>query len=461
MITYNEILKLDGIEKIHGELPCSGDEVVSLSTDTRRIGPGESFLGIDGENFRPMRFLSDLKDSPLIIYNYNDENEVLITGSSNDSMFLGVKDSVRFLQGIARAIADKFTGQGGKLIAISGSNGKTTTKEMLYHILKSVEPRVVCTQKNNNNHIGVPLSLLQIRPGEKFCILELGSNHPGEIRLLCDISQPNVGITTNIGDTHLEFFDNRRNVFKEEGYLYTALKNSKDESKIFFKNEDDEFLGTLPNDTFVVNYGESSGDLCIERSFNGAKVVINGEEFKIENSNITGEHNFLNLALSFGVAKILTTHKSADLINAAKHFVPTTNRSQWIKYAQADIFLDAYNANPSSMRAAIIGFKNDTISKNIKLEETLLVLGDMNELGDGASMYHNELGLFCKAEGFLNAIFIGKHSKAFNSGFGGRGTEINSVKDITNSFEQQLSKYKRVFIKGSRSLQLESLLDIN
>ncbi|MBC77324.1 MAG: hypothetical protein CME64_15065 [Halobacteriovoraceae bacterium] len=461
MITYNEILNLQGIEIKHGELNVSGDECPVVSTDTRTINSGEVFLGIDGERFRPMRFLSKLDDCPLIIYNYTEENEELVRKSNLSSLFLGVKDSIKFLQDISSKVAEKFVNSGGKLIAISGSNGKTTTKEMLFHILKSFEERVVCTQKNNNNHIGVPLSLLQIRPGEKYCILELGSNHPGEIKVLCDIARPNIGITTNIGDTHLEFFNNRKNVFKEEGYLFTAISSSEDQAKLFFKNEDDEFLGTLPNDDFVVNYGESSEGIEIKRSFNEVKVKIGEVSYTLKNKNITGEHNFLNLGLSFGISKMISTVGDNVLIEASQSFVPTTNRSQWISYEGVDIFLDAYNANPSSMQAAILGFKHDSISKNISLEEVLLILGDMNELGQGAATHHEELGKFCKAQGCKNIVFVGNHSKNFNRGFGGNAVEVNSSKEFSKEFKRELSKYKRAFLKGSRSLQLESLVDIN
>ncbi|MCO4756274.1 MAG: UDP-N-acetylmuramoyl-tripeptide--D-alanyl-D-alanine ligase, partial [Bacteriovoracaceae bacterium] len=390
------------------------------------------------------------------------ENDALANASENKTMFVAVEDSVKFFQAIANKIAKNFVEAGGKLIAISGSNGKTTTKEMLFHIVHSLESRTVCTQKNNNNHIGVPLSLLQLRNDEKICILELGSNHPGEIKLLCDIAEPNIGITTNIGDTHLEFFDNQENVFKEEGYLYYAIEKSRDENKIFFKNCDDVHLSTLKDASFVINFGKNpQNSLRIERDHRSVEVSIKDKFFNITNTHITGEHNFLNLGLAFGVARHVLDCKDSEILEAAQSFRPTKNRSEWIRFNNTDVFLDAYNANPSSMRAAIAAFKQDSLAESLELKETLLILGDMNELGDNSVSYHKGLGEFCAEQGFSEVVFIGRHSSDYNEGFNGKGLEFETVNSFLEALPKHINSYKRVFLKGSRSLQLESIVDIN
>lgn len=466
MITLKEISKLEGAKEGFGKTFDSNLKL-SFSTDSRNLNEGEAFLAIDGERFKPMRFLEKLEGCPLVIYTDNDENRSIALENKESFYFLPVVDSIKFLQNIASFFAEKFVENGGKLIAISGSNGKTTTKEMLFHLLEAIEPETVCTQKNNNNHIGVPLSLLQIKESTKFCVLELGSNHPGEIKVLCDIAKPNVGVTTNIGDTHLEFFKNRKNVFKEEGYLFHALEKSEDPKKLFFINKDDPFLSSIKPNDFSRTYGADSGnDIQIKRSFDHALITgalleeAPSKALKIENSHITGEHNFLNLALAFSIAKELTCAEEKSLLAAAKNFRPTSNRSEWLSIGDSKIFLDAYNANPTSMKAAIKGFLDSCSSEGFKAEDLGLVLGDMNELGEDAAVFHRELGVFCKNLGLVNMFFIGRYANDYNAGFGGTGEEFPSAEEFGAKRKERFLAYKRSFIKGSRSLQLESIPDI-
>lgn len=461
MITLNEMLALSGVKEAFGHPPDMQAEL-SISTDTRTIKNGQAFLAIDGDRYRPLEFLERTGCAPIVIYSKTKENDKLARAHQENCFFVAVSDSVEFLQNIGRAVASKFVSSGGKLVAISGSNGKTTTKEMLFHILKSVEPETVCTQKNNNNHIGVPLTLLQINEKTKFCVLELGSNHPGEIELLCDIAKPNVGVTTNIGDTHLEFFHDRESVFKEEGYLYYAIEKCRDPGKVFFKNMDDEYLKSLPGADFAVSYGQDpSNDIVLKRTFKSASVEISGTTREIENDEVTGEHNFLNMGLAFAMAKHLTRAADKKLLAAVESFAPTKNRSEWIQFEGVKIFLDAYNANPSSMKAAITAFKDKALDQGLSLTEVALILGDMNELGDKASDYHRDLGAFCKEEGFSNIFFIGRFSEDYNAGCLGIGEELSSVDDFGTKHKERLLGHKLALIKGSRSLQLESIVDIN
>lgn len=457
MITLSELLKLKGIKNSFGKKPKL-DDSLSFSTDTRTIKDGESFIAIDGPSFKPMKFASQLNRAPVIVYRDAEENNKFAKANEGNSFFIAVEDDIRFLQTIANAIAEKFKARGGKLIAISGSNGKTTTKEMLFHILASSVGNVVCTQKNNNNHIGVPITLFQIKQQIKYCILELGSNHPGEIKTLCEIANPNYAISTNIGDTHLEFFGNRENVFKEEGYPFYHMKNNGEENKIFFLNRDDELLSTLPVDSFVKTYGSDSSNNCVLEVTHD-KAVVNS--IILENNKLTGEHNFFNLGIAFYIAQILTGNNPEQLKDFAKSFKPTSNRSEWLKIKNSCVFLDAYNANPSSMKAAILGFKQKCLSEGVSLENMAFVLGDMNELGDNGADFHKDLGSFCAQEGLINLIFVGKFSADYNSGCNGCGEEYPDAKSLKDDAKFDLFKSKRVFIKGSRSLQLESIVDIS
>ncbi|MEX0798175.1 MAG: Mur ligase family protein, partial [Bacteriovoracaceae bacterium] len=335
MNTLKEILGLPGVKESFGKT-VREDSPLSISTDSRTIHSGQSFLALEGAKFKPMKFLEQLEQAPVVFYEKNPFNDKLARQARDKHFFVAVNDSVRFLQDIGSLAAKSFVSNGGKLIAIAGSNGKTTTKEMLFHLLKSFEPETVCTKKNNNNHIGVPLTLLQIESKTKFCVLELGSNHPEEIRFLCEISCPNIGVVTNIGDTHLEFFGSREEVFKEEGSLYEAIDNSSWASKLFFLNTDDQFLSQLPKKKHVIAYGKDDGnDIQVNASFDHALLRLEQGFEKTElcllNDNITGEHNFINLSVAFIMARRLLKRTSKDLLAKAQSFVPTSNRSEWIE----------------------------------------------------------------------------------------------------------------------------------
>ncbi len=454
MLYSEDIKKCESFVDLIGEI--EPNYKLDISTDSRSINPGQTFLAITGEKFNAMNFLNSIVDKKvkLVIYTDTSENNQIVEKYKNDFVFIKTKNSILFLQEITRILSDRFQDNGGKLIAISGSNGKTTTKEMLYHLLKTVHPETICTQKNNNNHIGVPLTLLQITSKTKYAIVELGSNHPGEIETLCNIVNPKYGVTTNIGDTHLEFFENRENVFKEEGYLYYAVKNCGKEKNLFFQNIDDEFLQTLDREDFVSTYGlcPSDDQFFIDKE----KLLIknNSHEYTLNNRFITGKHNFYNLCLAFVVAKSLDPANTQKFISSCENFKPTANRSEWIVKDNSKIFLDAYNANPSSMRAAIDGFLD------VAGKDYCLIIGDMNELGRGASKYHADLATELRGRGIKNIYFVGRHANDFQSGYSDAKV-YSTAKELKSEFLKSiLNNYKYIFIKGSRSLQLESILDI-
>jgi len=433
---------------------------VELSSDTRSYKSPQTFLAITGEKFNAVNFVNQVieKGCQYIIYTDTPENETLILPYLDMCTFIKTIDSITFLQEFTHLIGDKFKAGGGKLIGVSGSNGKTTTKEMLFHLLKNMNDNTICTQKNNNNHIGVPLTLLQINQETDYAIIELGSNHPGEIKLLCEIANPNIGITTNIGDTHLEFFENQANVFLEEGYLYHHMQSKQKEKTSFFVNEDDQYLQTYDKREDSYSYGFNGRDYQFEINKNTATVKNGDQRYTFSNSNITGNHNFYNLCLAFIVAREITDYKSEDLLKLCENFKPTENRSQWIKKQGVEIFLDAYNANPSSMRAAVSGFMDHVELNN----QSCLILGDMNELGNNAAKFHQDIGEELKSSPAGRIIFVGRFAADYNAGCGGKGSCYNSIDELKSEFSNSiLNNFKYIFIKGSRSLQLEQLLDIN
>lgn len=450
---------------ISGEMTS---DLLGFCHDTRNYQQPSFFVAYPGAKYNPLEHIGPIleKGCPVVVYSEDPNNEKLIYSYKEKfkyTAFVKVKDSITFTQELSSTHTKQWQNKGGYLFAISGSNGKTTHKEMLSFVLNQVFPgEVESTQKNNNNHLGVPFTLLQIKPQTKICILELGSNHPGEIKVLCDIANPQGGLVTNIGATHLEFFDNLENVFHEEAYLYQDLINKNPKKMFFLKNLDDEYLQTLPSAAGVKTFSQSTSDADFYFQINAPQVSVS--EYKntqiLSNTHIAGNHNFSNLATAFVIAQHLFPAEKSKILKACSEFRPTFNRSQWQKILNIDVFLDAYNANPSSMKVALEGFFDEIKRHKIDESKVVLFIGDMNELGSESENYHIELGHFLKKWPLAKVVFIGRFSSLYSKGRPECLTfpyvkEIDSAKwrEITNNATH-------AFIKGSRSLQLESLLAI-
>lgn len=464
------MINLDHIKNcpsVNGKNDLEGK--LNFFTDTRKYQNPGAFVAIPGAKVNPLDVISSLLETgcPLVVYQSSVENHTkveVLKAKYPGTQFLEVSDSVTFLQELTNLHIREWKKSriGNTVFAISGSNGKTTHKEMLSHILKEVlSGKIVATEKNNNNHLGVPLTLLGVTEETRTVVLELGSNHPGEIKVLCDIAEPNSGITTNIGATHLEFFGSEEKVFEEEGYLYHAVKNVTSGKGFYLINIDDQFLRRFQPFPGAVTYGEDPLAMAkISYLDFGARINFQGQTFIAENKSITGKHNKLNLVTCLFIACQLYPEHKERFVEACKTFLPTKNRSEWIEFEGSSIYLDAYNANPSSMKAALDGFKDSVLSQGKKLSESCIVLGDMNELGDSTPQYHREIGEYVKHLGFPNVFFIGRFAHHYQQGYP-QGMTRSSSADFKNEYRKDcLKKYRVHFIKGSRSLQLESLFDI-
>ncbi len=449
--------------------PSRPNGSMPFCTDTRKYKHPSVFIAIPGAKVNPLDVISALLDQgcPIVVYQKSAENDAkaqALSGKYKNTEFIPVTDSVTFLQEYSHhhIVEWKALDPRNTVFAISGSNGKTTHKEMLSHILSSVFPgKVTFTEKNNNNHLGVPLTLFQVSHEMNFVVLELGSNHPGEIQVLCDIAVPNAGLTTNIGATHLEFFGTEKEVFLEEGLLYHAVKQNTKGAGFYLINKDDPFLKTFDKTAGSVTYGSASeAEARISFLENGASILYKGKTLTAKNDNITGQHNKLNLITCLFIAAHFYPERESKLIEAVTTFKPTKNRSQWMNFEGKEVFLDAYNANPSSMKAALQGFKESVIAKGMKLAESCVVLGDMNELGDNTPAYHEDLGRYVKDLGFANAYFVGRFSQFYKKGYPEGKTSEGSAQFKDEYRKDCLKQYAIHFIKGSRSLQLESLFDI-
>ena len=445
------------------------NQQMKFYTDSRLYTHPGAFVAIPGAKVNPLDLIQSLLNQhcPVVVFQKSPENDEKVNDLKKkfpQTSFVEVKDSVTFLQELTHLHINEWKKSDHRhtVFAISGSNGKTTHKEMLSHILKSIRPgKIVSTEKNNNNHLGVPLTLLNVSSETEMVVLELGSNHPGEIKVLCDIASPNAGLTTNIGATHLEFFGTEEEVFHEEGYLYYAVKSLSQEKGFYLINLDDPYLSRLPSFKSSITYGENSNAMArINFLENGAQITFQGQALSVTNDFITGRHNKCNLITCAFIACHFYPQERSQIIQAAKNFKPTKNRSEWINFEDRPVYLDAYNANPSSMKAALEGFKEAVLEKKISLDEACIVLGDMNELGESGHKYHLEIGQFIKSLGFQHVYFVGRYAGSYLEGFPHGHGRVSASQFKSEYRSDVLKQYRIHFIKGSRSLQLESLFDI-
>lgn len=480
---FNQLSSILGIKN---KLP---DGEYSISTDSRQYSSGEIFVALNGENFKGIDFIPAVleKGCELIVYNQDEEEKINLLADGHPSVcWVKVKDTIIFLQELARSqVINWVKRTNGQVIGITGSNGKTTNKDMLFHFLNSLFPgKVWATQKNFNNHIGVPKTLFALRPEHQIAIVEMGSNHPGEMEPLCEAAMPHAGIITNIGDSHLEFFNNREGVFNEKRVLFDQVMKNTSGKGLFIINSDDIFLQQLPRNEGVLTFSASMIDsgsvrVMVLPSINRPRKFEMQPQYDLQNEYILGEHNFTNLGATFLLACALFPDKKDELLAAARSFRPTANRSCWVEDKNKKrYFLDAYNANPSSMRSALTSMIEYLKGHNISIDRQFYLLGDMNELGESAASLHMEVGRLVYTLGIRSVAFIGRYSDFYYQGYlqgqkehGGKAVKQdnssnNSVivcdsKDVfVNNFWAKMRKnFDYFFIKGSRGAKLESLLE--
>jgi UDP-N-acetylmuramoyl-tripeptide--D-alanyl-D-alanine ligase len=464
-INLQEVLKLEEVLGCFNLKSDCENFISHISIDSRKVTSNCMFVAMKGERHDSHDYIEPLcrnSQVGLIVAENYKEKILILSKIYPEIIFIDVKNSKKFLRQIARLISEDFQNGGGVLFAISGSNGKTTTKEMISFLLTELGYHVIKTEKNNNNDIGVPLTLFQIEENTEFAIVELGSNHPGEIKTLCDIIQPRFGFTTNIGETHLEFFDCKEHVFIEEAYLSYAIAQNQERTKIFFVNNDDEYLKRI------------KGDHCIDLQSKHHKIVTSNSEgkiqfandtLKVENQFLIGDYNFYNLTSSCLIVHYLTKVDLKKIVSLAKEFKSSMKRSEWVVFKESRVFLDAYNANPSSMKLAINAFYK--LKESAPEKDYSLIVGDMNELGSKSHDFHYELGQFVGKMNFEKVVFVGRFRLDFEKGYFLSGKKDNLISyhttesAINDRNRFTLGHKNKIFmIKASRSLQLEQLIDI-
>lgn len=451
---------LSPTDEIVGEI---GKFSKNLCFDSRLFKEGEIFFALKGETHDAFDFVDQVmeKNCDLCILELGQANILKvqeIRAKKSEVTFVMVANSTFFLQTLCSFRLERWRNGADKniVMAITGSNGKTTSKEMISFLLERLFPKkILKTEGNFNNHLGVPMTLCRLEDEHQVAVIEMGTNHPGEVLALCEIAKPDSGLITNIGAAHLEFFKSEEGVFEEKSYLFNFIKNNPRKRSLMLINNDDKYLSTLPDHKLAIRVGKE-GDYQIEVMGENVSIKIGDENIEYENMHIKEKYNVANLALAVVYVHAHFPERAYDIALAASQFeIPEMNRSQWKMWCGKRVFLDAYNANPSSMRASIESF-----TSSIGKERGICILGDMNELGEKEKTFHCELGRFVSEFG-VSAVFIGRFAKDFSSGYRGEIHSFATLQEFRRDASKILRPYNNIMIKGSNSLHLESILDIN
>ena len=401
-----------------------------VDTDTRKIRPNSIYFALKGENFNGNMFAKEAIQKGAS-YSIVDEKEY-----ATDNNIILVDDVLTVLQELAKYHRSQIT---FPILALTGSNGKTTSKELINCVL-SKKFKTGATIGNLNNHIGVPLTILSFDPLTEFGIVEMGANHLNEIAFLSDIAKPDFGYITNFGKAHLEGFGSVEGVIKGKSELYQFIRNNK--KKVFINPQDKKQLD-LTKDLDTIFFNKT---ITLKSSKPFLNVVF--ENIDIQ-SNLIGDYNFDNIACAITIGNYFGV-KTLDIKEAIESYVPTNNRSQIIETAQNKIILDAYNANPTSIEAALKSFSNlEDIHK-------VVVLGDMFELGHEAATEHQKIADLAASLYFDKLFFVGENFKNIKGNY----TTFNAIEDLKHHLTALKLRDTIILIKGSRGMALERLLTI-
>jgi len=416
-----------------------------VSIDTRTISKGDIFFALKGPNFDGNKYASVALEAGAryaVVDNHEIEGVI-----SNLSEFILVDDVLTTLQDLASYHREKSKAE---IIAITGSNGKTTTKELLASVLGS-ENEIIFTKGNLNNHIGVPLTLLTIKATTSIAIVEMGANHIGEIKDLCQIAKPDYGFITNIGKAHLEGFGSLEGVRIGKGELYRDIK---ERGGRLFVNSNDNVLVELADEFSLTSfYGneDSFGGIMIDLVEVNNQIHVSfewkGTPYS-EMINLYGAYNYpnilaaLNIGYHFGISP-------PSALQALASYIPKNSRSQIVRTEFNEIYLDAYNANPSSMKEALKAFSK------INGKNKIVILGDMFELGTTSEEAHQQIADLA-SRNFNDVILIGSHFEKTN----GIPVRFRSTDLFIQHLSEKPIKGKTILLKGSRSMALERLLEI-
>ena len=410
-----------------------------VSTDTRSITPGAVFFALRGEKFNGNELANEALDKGACCAVVDEE------AWAKDGRYLLVQDSLQTLQQLARHHRDQLN---IPVVALTGSNGKTTTKELIHAVLGQ-RYRVLATAGNLNNHIGVPLTLLAIDHTIEIAVIEMGANHAGEIAHLCKLANPTHGLITNIGKAHIGTFGGMDNIIKGKSELYAHL--AKHQGTVWINSQNQlltNMAGWFKDPLF---YPARNDFYHCELLAADPYVKVRTEEGEIISTNLIGAYNFENVAAALCVAKFfkVDSHKAAE---AMRNYVPANMRSQVIKRGSNTIILDAYNANPSSMEAAIASLSH------MPAEHKVAILGDMFELGEETEQAHRRLAAWLEAAKIGEVYLCGQLIRpAFLHQPGVKYFETREL--LINYLKEHPIRNSTILVKASRGMALEHIID--
>ena len=406
------------------------------STDTRKIKDKCIFFALKGSNFNGNSFALQALENGA---DFAVVDEIL---SKKNKRLIDVQNVLQTLQDLASFHREYLK---IPIIGLTGSNGKTTTKEFVNKVL-STRYRTVATKGNLNNHIGVPLTLLSMNSSTEIGVVEMGANHPGEIATLCEIAQPDYGYITNFGKAHLEGFKSLEGVIRAKSELYDFLIRKKG---TLFLNCDDPVQQKRMDYEHTFTFG-SSGDPNIKITFGKTALAsISFQKITIQ-SNLTGQYNASNIAAAFAVGLFFEIAPE-DAKTAIEAYDPQENRSQIIGKGSNRIIMDAYNANPTSMAAALENLEN--LSATTKVA----ILGDMFEVGDSSEEEHQQIANILKDSNIDEAYLIGNNF--YQTDGGSKIKKFRDFAEIKTFLRTKSFKNATILLKGSRGMALERVLE--
>ena len=411
-------------------------ECENISTDSRFITKNSLFFALKGDNF-------DGNEYALEALNKGAKYAIIDNPSLKNPRFIKVENVLKSLQALSTFHRTKLINT--TIVALTGSNGKTTSKELINSVL-SCKYKTSSTIGNLNNHIGVPITLLNIKTTSEFAVVEMGANHLREISFLTNLIKPDVGYITNFGKAHLEGFVDLNGVIKGKTELYDwLLKNN----RIILINNDDVIQDKFNNDNSITFGINKKSHYNFTKSIIKNYISVSYKDTKI-NSLLIGDYNSSNI----GAAIALGLYFKISIKNikkAIESYIPRNNRSQIIDKKKQKIILDAYNANPSSMIAAIESFLDMNGSKAV-------VLGDMLELGHESSSLHLEIINYC-LKSKINKIYLIGNEFYKEQNKKGESLFFNTKSDFKKYLESNTIIEKNVLIKGSRGMRMEEIAD--
>ncbi len=414
----------------------------NVCTDTRKIKQGEIFVALSGENFNGNKFAQKALDNGAIIAVVNDP----ILKCQRNCYY--VENTLAFLQKLAsyHRKNSKF-----HVIGLTGTNGKTTTKELIRSVLEK-KYSCIATKGNLNNHIGVPLTLLSIPSDTEYAVIEMGANHQGEIKQLCEIAMPDSGLITNIGMAHLEGFGSFEGVIKAKSELYNYLIAKY--GKLYLNSADKILTDLIDSYDNKIIYNElnsvCSGEYIESFPYLKIKLTYHAKQTFILNTNLYGEYNLTNiLAASCIGADLGISYK--EINNAIEEYKPIDNRSQILQFGTTRLIMDCYNANPTSMKYALSSFSK------LKSDKKLVILGSMKEMGQHSQEEHEKLVKLVEKHNYSNCILIGEE---FNSIGNKSCIFLKSFDELKKYIKPKNLSDFTILVKGSRANQLERISEL-